>query len=394
VEVSNHHHVMIFQVRAARPEIVVNGKDFYTALAPYFLSMSYTDNCDGQKADDLEIKLADRDQRFISDWMPDKGTFIDAAIIAERWFSPNAAGVKLDCGRFWIDSVEYTLPDHTVTIKGTSIPTDAHIKASDETRGWDETSLRDIAQQIAGESNMQVDWQAKNNPRYTRVEQVEESGLAFLKNKAADAKIAIKVARGKIIFFEEQDYESRPAKITIVYGNVAGGGGLSVYRMSGGHFITQLTDTTKKAQVAHTSLATGQMSKGFAESSDADLTGTWMQNVSEGTDSADEDNEEGDEDGIGDPSLRVEGDPNLTGTWQKTTGDDLKAQAVVRDKNKDKENAKINLSIGNPLIAAGTTLVLKGVGQYDGNYFIVAAHHTCAPEYNTELEVRRCLKGI
>jgi Bacteriophage probable baseplate hub protein len=388
---------VIIPVRTARASIVLNGVDYFSKLAPYFLSMSYTDNCDGKKADDLEIKLADRDRRFINDWMPDKGTFLDAAIIAERWFAPNASGLKLDCGRFWIDSVEFSLPDHTVSIKASSIPTDANIKGNDETRGWEKTTLQDVANQIAGENQMSVQWEAQHNPRYTRIEQVEESGLAFLKKRAEDAKLAIKVCRSKIIFFDELTYESKAPATTIVYGDMVGGAGLNCYRMSGGHFVTQLTDKTKKATVTHTSLTTGKMSKGFAESSDPELVGgngefsNWVQNVAEGTDDADEDNEDDDENGDG---SRAVGDPNLVDDYTSTTGNNLKAQSVVRNKNKDKENAKIALSIGNPLIAAGTTFVLKGVGQYDGNYFIVSAHHTVGPQYDTELEVRRCLKGI
>jgi len=384
---------MIVPVRTAHPEIVVNGADYFTQLAPYFLSMSYTDNSDGKKADDLEIKLADRDRRFINDWMPDKGTFIDAAIIAENWFAPYAGGLKLDCGRFWIDSVEFTLPDHTVTIKGSSIPTDANIKSNDETRGWENTTLQTVANQIAGENKMTVDWQADHDPKYTRIEQVEESGLAFLKNRANDAKIAIKVCRGKIIFFDELAYESKAPTMTIVYGDEVGGIGLNCFRMTGGHFVTQLTDKTKKAKVSHTSVKTGEMSQGFAQSSDPDLTSDWTQHVAEGTDTADED-EEGDDGENGGDGGRTAGDPNLVDSWETATGNNLKAESVVRDKNKDKENAKIEMSIGNPLIASGTTFVLKGVGQYDGNYFIVSAHHTCGPQFNTELEVRRCLKGI
>jgi phage protein D len=388
VEVCNIHPVaaMIFEVRRARPEITISGKDYFSKLAPYFLSMSYTDNCDGKKADDLEITLADRDKRFISDWMPSKGTFIDAAIIAERWFSPNAGGLKLDCGRFWIDSIEFTLPDHTVSIKGSSIPTDANIKGTDETRGWEKTTLQDVANQIAQENKMTVKWEADHNPRYSRIEQVEESGLAFLKKRAEDAKLAIKVCRGQIIFFDEKTYESKAPAMTIVYGDTAGGPGLACYRMTGGHFSTQLTDKVKKATVTHASVKTGKTSTGEAESEDEEIDEDQNpQNVSEGTDDADEDAEEG-----GGGSLREGG---LVSSWGES-GSNLKAESVVRNKNKDKENARIELSIGNPLIAAGTTFVLKGVGQYDGNYFIVSAHHVCGPEFKTELDVRRCLKGI
>src|SRR4249919_536065 len=119
---------MIAQVRTARPAIILNGKDYYEALAPYLLSLEYTDNCEGQKADDLNIELADRDKRVIADWMPDKGTFIDVSVVTERWFAFNAPAVTLDCGRFWIDSVDFQLPANTVSIKGCSIPTTAHLK--------------------------------------------------------------------------------------------------------------------------------------------------------------------------------------------------------------------------------------------------------------------------
>ena len=81
---------MLGQARSARPAIVLNGTDYYDQLAPYLLDLSYTDNCDGEKADDLQFKLADRDRRFINEWMPDIGVFIDVSVLAERWFAPNA----------------------------------------------------------------------------------------------------------------------------------------------------------------------------------------------------------------------------------------------------------------------------------------------------------------
>src|SRR5262245_61616489 len=166
---------MITQVRVARPEIILNGEDYYSSLAPYFLNMTYTDNCDGEKADDLQLQLADRDRRFINDWMPDPGVFMDVSILCERWFAPNAATLKMDCGRFWIDTVDFELPQHTVSIKASSIPTDQRIKGGNETRGWEDTSLEDITNQIASENGMLVDWQANYNPKYKRTEQTEES---------------------------------------------------------------------------------------------------------------------------------------------------------------------------------------------------------------------------
>jgi len=69
-----------------------------------------------------------------------------------------------------------------------------------------------------------------------------------------------------------------------------------------------------------------------------------------------------------------------------------KAQARTRDKNKRQYESDIEMSIGNPLIAAGETFTLVGCGQFDGPWFIEKAHHVLAPMYNTTLHVRRTLE--
>jgi uncharacterized protein len=384
---------MIFKARTARPTIILNGTDYFNKLAPYFLSLTYTDNCDGKKADDLELKLADRDRRFISDWMPDKGAFVDVDIVTEQWFSPNAATLKLDCGRFWIDTIEFELPEHTVSVKATSLPTTARIKGSDETRGWEDTTLQDIANQIAGENNMSIDWQSDHNPRYSRVEQTHQSALEFLKQRALDAKLSIKVTRGKIIFFDEQTYEDAAPSFTIAYGNTPGGIGTATYRVTGAHLTTKLTDAARKSTVSHTSVKTGKVSKESYEATGdpTKAVESFNHNVNEGTDSKDEDTDEGDGGGGG---LR-EGEQPIT-EFNKVSSDSSaqrKAKSVLRDKNKDQDRASIDLSIGNPLIAAGTTCQLVGFGHFDAKYFVESAHHELAPQYDTKLELRRCLKG-
>jgi Bacteriophage probable baseplate hub protein len=382
---------MIGQVRVARPSITLDGRDYYSELAPYLVSFTFTDNCDGKKGDDLQIELADRDKRFINDWMPKKGAFVDAGIQTERWFSPIASNVSLECGRFWIDSIEFELPAHTVTVKANSIPTNVRIKASTETRGWEKANLKDIATQIAGESKMSVDWQADNNPRYSRTEQHEESALSFLQKRAQNAKLAIKVSKNKIVVYDEQKMEDAEAKFTLLYGNATAASFGATYRMAGGTFTTTIADTTKKCKVKHTDVESGEVHEGEAEDSDEsdDAEGgdgeEHTQNINEDSDSDDDSG-----DGIGDPSFRAE-----EGSASQYNADDTaKAKSVVRDKNKHKFVGKIQMSLGNPLVAAGMTFNLKGVGQYDGKWFIDSAHHELGPAYNTELTCHRCLQGL
>jgi phage protein D len=403
---------MIFQVRTARPSIVMNGTDFFQKLAPYFLNLSYTDNCDGERADDLQMQLADRDNRFISDWMPDKGAFIDVGIIAERWFAPNAAALRLDCGRFWLDEIEFELPQHTVSIKGSSIPTDGHIKAANETRGWDKTTLQQIANQIATENKLTVDWQGEFDPKYSRVEQTEQSGLEFLKQRAKDAKLCIKMYRGKMIFLDEQKLEEAAPAFQVIYGEGMPGGALQalgalaplaaggslptgarVYRMAGGKFTTKLIDTAKKATVSYAALPNGKVSTGEHIDGDEKAVDDWHTNINQSTDCEDEDEDgEGDGEGNGGGTAR-EAQP--ISQWnQPSASSTVLAKSKLRDKNKDRFHAEIELSIGNPLVAAGQVFTLQGMGKYDGNWFVESVQHKLAPTYTTTLQARACLKGF
>jgi len=397
---------MIVQVRAARPSIMMDGKDWYGELAPYLVSMTYEDNCDGKKADDLNIELADRDGKFISDWMPKKGAYLDAGIITERWFAPYGSDLSLDCGRFWIDSVEFVLPARKVSVKATSLPTGVRLKASKEHRGWENTSLKDIANQIAQENHMSLDWQAQSNPRYRRTEQHDESPLAFLMHRANDAKLAIKIHRNKIVIFDEQKLEEVEPKFTLLYGDTSPDAGMSIFRMAGASFSTKIADSTKKAKVSHTDPETGDVKSGEHTAEDDDGEGDTSGDAEDETDdkvNTDPDSED-EPTGIsvepdpipqqGRPELRDEpGSVRDYNKDQTSAGSSLKAKAHVRDKNKDKNTAKIELSLGNPLIASGMTINVKGCGQFDGKWFVQSAHHSVGPEYKTELTIRRCLKG-
>jgi Phage protein D len=417
---------MIGQVRAAHPAIILGGQDYYNALAPYLVTFSYEDNCDGKKADDLSFELADREGKFISSWMPEKGATLDASIIAERWFTPIGSDITLDCGTFWIDTVEFKLPEHRVTIKCNSIPTDVRLKAGKETRGWEKTSLQDIANQIAGENKMSLDWQADANPRYSRTEMHEESSLGFLMKRCDDAKLAIKVHRNKIVVFDEQKLEEAAAKFQVLYGStspvpVSTGGGLPTYRLAGAHFVTKLVDTVAKTKVSHMNPETGEVSSG--QFTDTSVAGSGSSSPGRGallsgggggvtgaapstaaatdsgggsadeaeersTEDTDNESEESDQ-GNGGPATR-----ELQGTdWSAGGGSTLKAKANARNRNKKKDQCRLELGIGNPLIASGQTFNIVGCGQFDGKWFVETAHHTLGPQYKTELTVRRCLTG-
>jgi phage protein D len=409
------------QVRAARPQIMLNGVDFYQQLAPYLLHFEYTDSCDGAKADDCQFSLADRDRKFINEWMPAPGATFDAAILAERWFSPNAATLQLPCGTFYIDSIEFDLPQHTVHVKACSIPNDSHGKTSNDTHGWGEgeagnttgTTLKDIAGRIAQANNLQLDYpDGLRNPKYDRVEQVQESAFQFLKRICEDAKLEIKIAHGFLHVYDPLTFDQQAPSFTLVYGNGAAGVGMNTYQMTGARFRFQVTDLTASTVVSNTDIDTGDTtsqqfdansllpsqvggtggSAGGGSQGIPGLPSAWKDHLNWNCDVT--------QSGGGDQGSPPSGSllDTSSGGLQYFSDDPAegsaaltKAQARTRDKNKRHYESDIELSIGNPLIAAGQTFMLSGCGQFDGLWFIETAHHELCPMYKTTIHVRRTL---
>lgn len=422
---------MIGQARIAYPAIIMQGQDFYSALAPYLISIEYTDNCDGERADDLTIELADRDKRFISDWAPVKGAFFDVSIKTERWFSPISPTLVLDCGRFWIDTIEFHMPDNTVVVKACSLPSTAHLKATDESKPWTGHTLSEIAQEISDDNKMgKVVWEASIDPEIEQVEQDDENALQFLQKQIKKAKLSLKIHRNKIVVFDEEAYEAKPAAFTILYGNGPTQAGVPVYYMAGGNLQTRLIDTAAKARLVVTDPETGEATNvevgegeaGAAESPSSPSEGSGGLSVmglaltppSETVDpgvtnqlittpldsldvpmlnlNAQLDFEAAAPDTFGQPQPP----PVPIKTWAKEAGDwegELLAKAALRERNKRRFTGEIDLAMGNPIIAAGMTCNLVGLGQYDGKWFVVSAAHRVGPTFTTSLIIRRCLTG-
>ena len=394
---------MITQVRTARPQIILNGQDFYAQLAPYLLHFEYTDSCDGQHADDCQFSLADRDRKFINEWMPAPGATFNASILAERWFSPMGATLSLDCGTFYIDSIEFDLPQHTVHVKANSIPNDAHGKVSNETRGFENKSLQDIVTQIASENHLEPKFLAQANPYYDRVEQVQQSAFQFLRRHAEDAKLEIKIAHNQLWLYDPLTLDQRAPSFTLVYGDIEVGGDTQTYRMAGGKFRLQVTDLTASTVVSNTDIGTGDTTQrqfdansllqgtGVGAGESLAMPSTWKDNLNWNSDVKTS--------GSGQSGQQIATRDAPAGGLQYFSNDAgqadaalTKAQARTRDKNKRRYESDIELGIGNPLIAAGQTFTLVGCGQFDGLWFIEQAHHVLCPMYNTTIHVRRTLE--
>lgn len=142
------------QARRTTVSVSIGGHDATSVLAPYLLDFSYTDHVDG-KADDVQLKLHDREGKWQGDWLPEKGMEVVASIVTENWFAEGQS-LSLPCGTFKIDEVEFAGPPDTVTIKAVSASLSGGMRDSTKTRAFENSSLRLVAKQIAEENDLML----------------------------------------------------------------------------------------------------------------------------------------------------------------------------------------------------------------------------------------------
>ena len=87
--------------RRAEIKLFLDGADVTADINRDLLSMTYTDN-EEDKADDLQLSLADREWIWLGNWLNNatagKSAEVSAVIIQKNWES--AGDRVLDCGTF------------------------------------------------------------------------------------------------------------------------------------------------------------------------------------------------------------------------------------------------------------------------------------------------------
>ena len=210
--------------RRTEVEIVFDGADITNSIKPYLLSVTYTDNEEGE-TDDLQVKVQDRDGEWLQSWLDRaiaaaagaKLTF-SAAFTQKNWGND----ATLPTGDFELDGVSYDDPPATAAVKGTSLPFSAPIRQTKKSKAWENYALSGIAGEIAGANGMRLLFESANDPFYERVEQRKTSDSAFLAKLCKDAGISLKATDGALVLFDQAVYEAKPPVRTIRKGAKGG----------------------------------------------------------------------------------------------------------------------------------------------------------------------------
>lgn len=335
-------------MRRAWLKIIYGKKDITEDISPFLKSFTYNDVMSGE-ADDVNITLEDREELWQNAWLPQKGDTLKISILTKNWFYQDELEKELKLGSFEIDEIEISSPPNEVKIKGISIPDNAKIKGEDKNRSWEKTKLSVIALDIANGADMELFYDTAENPTLDRVEQVEQSDLAFLMKICKDAGLALKISDNKIIIFDEEKYEQAEPVKDIEKGGAAYLKSYSLRSKTCDVYAgcrVKYKNAKNKELIEFTHKIPGKSGKILQVNEE-------VANYSEA---------------------------------------EKLAKKKLREKNKEEITVTMQI-MGDFSLAAGLTINLKKFNVFDGKYIIDKATHSIGGGYTTTLDLRRCLDG-
>lgn len=185
--------------RNIRVIVIFNKVDISDEIAHSISSLNYTDNSKNA-IDDLEIELENLDYRWLKEWYPDENAQLLIGIHEELENETNF----LDLGTFYVD--EPTFEDHKLTLKCLALPLDQNIRDQKNSVAWENITLKELVTQIANKHEMNAEIYAEN-VFFERLDQNQETDLAFINRVIKEIGLNMKVSDDKIIIFDDEEME-------------------------------------------------------------------------------------------------------------------------------------------------------------------------------------------
>ena len=355
-----------FEGRARRCEwrISVDGVDTTEDIRLNLISMEITDN-EEDEADDLQIKIADRDGVWLQKWLNDtiqKGVKTNG-LKFEAWIGiTDAYGniVQQKTGTYHLDCVKHSGPPSVATLKCISLEFEGGIRTEKRDKAWERYKLSGIAKEIADKGKLKLQYLAENDPTFDRKQQDQETDLAFLKRLCKDEALSLKFTDGIMVIFDKKQFEKMQPHRNFKFksdhcdyikwdlGTSAG--------------ETQYDSCTVK----YTYPKTGECIEGSYKSDE------WYEN-------------EKDSDGKSKHQELV-----VTNKKVKSVGEAMHlAEKMLKMNNLFSKEASFT-TMGDPSLMAGMTVYLEDFGFWNGLYMVASVKHTITTSgYTTKADLRK-----
>ena len=286
---------------------------------------------------------------------------IQAVIVRQNWWE-DGKDEYLDCGAFELDDIDVSGPPATVTIKGTSLPYRAKIRQTLNSQAWESYPLSGIVKEMAERNGLSCLYLAGYDPFYDRVEQYKQSDIRFLQKLCHDAGISLKVTNDMLVLFDQAEYESKEAILTIKRATELKPGEPKYLKYK---FSVETADSQyQSCRVSYTDPDTGKVIEGLA----------YVDDYKED----DKDNQQ----------LEVTAKVSSQGEAETL------AKKRLRLHNKYAKTCSFTLPF-DPTLAAGLTFQVEGWGAWDRKYIISEAKHSVgASGSTTQINGRAVLEGV
>nr|DAJ40096.1 MAG TPA: tail protein [Caudoviricetes sp.] len=185
--------------RNIRVIVIFNKVDISDEIAHSISSLNYTDNSKNA-IDDLELELENLDYRWLKEWYPDENAQLLVGIHEEKENETNF----LDLGTFYVD--EPTFENNKLNLKCLALPLDQNIRDQKNSVAWENITLKELVMQIANKHEMNAEIYA-DNEFFKRLDQNQETDLAFINRVVKETGLNMKVSDDKIIIFDDEEME-------------------------------------------------------------------------------------------------------------------------------------------------------------------------------------------
>jgi len=362
------------QSRRAEVEIVYEGVNITKDIAPFLLSFRYTDNGTG-KADDIRITLQDKEGKWRNPWMPVDGDKITANIVLYHWEKQGVVQ-RVKCGTFYVDSLDYSGPPDTISIGAVSYPIAGGLKREKKTKAWEKVTFKQIASRIATAAKLKLIFETAD-VKYDRMDQTEQSDIAFLAQLAEKESSSVKVTNDAIVIYDDYKFENtkpvreieRSKSDIKKYSFQRNFDGVGYAKCIISYTKTVTTKKKKKETDDLNEQSTVFQTNATSKSKKRTVTITGSYTIP----------------GKSGPTLK------LQERVESTAEAIRRARNELRNRNKEAQKANFTL-VGDPKLVQGVTVEVFKFGKFNGKYFIETVSHSIGSSgYETSIQCRKAL---
>lgn len=334
-------------------------------------SFSWVD-CASGSADTMTLTLSNINGKWFKGYYPDSKDNIQTWIVVEDWpttgtakkkakvVKKTTAGTakvqtvkttkkkneqKVYCGKFAIDSMDFSGPPEQLELSGISVPINSAFNVSQHSHTWKKTSIKRILQTIAKRYGMQLQYGAADH----KIESTSQSGqtdLEFSCSICTDYGVAIKIYNNKIVTYDKTSYEKKTAKHTITKGQELQYSIHGEYAKACNGVKIQYTSGKKKKTLTY------QFKRPKTKGTRQMIVSTKAESIADA---------------------------------------EKKAKAALRENIRSCMSVELTMT-GNIKYLAADNVNLKGFGKLDGKYFIdEATHERNGGKYTTTITMHPCI---